>query len=317
TISAISRRYRVFPRRWANTKYCKKTLISTMEVMSPIEEIIATLFVVLLCPLQEALASFEQCKEATFSIPNRVLVGHALLTKPSPSIGDCMISCIERDPLCESINYYRKTKICELNDKNINSNSEDMVDFEWAIYMTNSERVPPCNLDDECGRQTDICRHLRTGGNNCKACNSALGLESEKIPDAAITASSYYDHRYTPSHVRLNSPTAWIIGRLPGPHWLQVDLGQTMAIKEVATQGRHDHQQWVISYSISSSVDGTDWVMYMEGNAENVFQGNTDMHTVVSHVFPQHIRARFIRIWPKTWKDRVSMRAELYGCSLE
>ncbi len=142
--------------------------------MSPIEKIIATLFVVLLCPLQEALASFEQCKEATFSIPNRVLVGHALLTKPSPSIGDCMISCIERDPLCESINYYRKTKICELNDKNINSNSEDMVDFEWAIYMTNSERVPPCNLDDECGRQTDICRHLKTGGNNCKGKNTSV-----------------------------------------------------------------------------------------------------------------------------------------------
>ncbi len=45
-----------------------------------------------------------------------------------------------------------------------------------------------------------------------------------------------------------------------------------MAIKEVATQGRHDHQQWVISYSISSSVDGTDWVMYMEGSAEKASQ---------------------------------------------
>ena len=48
-----------------------------------------------------------------------------------------------------------------------------------------------------------------------------------------------------------------------------------------------------------------------------VFQGNTDKDTVVSHVFPQHIRARYIRIWPKTWTNHVAMRVELYGCYIE
>ena len=48
-----------------------------------------------------------------------------------------------------------------------------------------------------------------------------------------------------------------------------------------------------------------------------VFKGNKDKDTVVSHVFPQHIRARFVRILPQTWYGRLSMRAELYGCSLE
>ncbi|KAL9978372.1 hypothetical protein ACROYT_G015875 [Oculina patagonica] len=284
--------------------------------------IIATLFLILYCPVQVTLASAAQCKDATYSIPNRVLTGHAFLTKPSPSIGDCVISCIERDPLCESINYYRKTKTCELNDKTINSYPDDIVDFEWAIYMTNSVRLLPCDdLDFKCGRQTDIC-HLKEGGNKCKACDKALGLENGKIPDAAITASSYFTHnsQLSPKFVRLNSPSAWSIADdHPGPHWLQVDLGRAVAIKGVATQGRRidNHAQWVTSYTVSSSLNGSDWVMYTEDNVEKVFQGNTDKDTVVAHVFPQHIRARFIRIWPKTWKERVSMRAELYGCSLE
>ena len=49
-----------------------------------------------------------------------------------------------------------------------------------------------------------------------------------------------------------------------------------------------------------------------------VFQGNNDQETVVSHVLPQHIRARFVRFWPKTWVNKYrAMRAELYGCFLQ
>ena len=123
---------------------------------------------VLYCLVQVTLASTKQCKEATYSIPNRVLAGSAILAKSSPGLQDCVILCVEHDPLCESINYYRKTKVCELNNKTIDSNPEDMVDFELAIYMTNSVRLLPCNgFDLECGRQTDIC-HVKQGGNNCK-----------------------------------------------------------------------------------------------------------------------------------------------------
>ena len=46
-----------------------------------------------------------------------------------------------------------------------------------------------------------------------------------------------------------------------------------------------------------------------------VFQGNLDKDTVVSHVFQQHIKARFVRILPQTWNVQIAMRVELYGCS--
>ncbi|KAJ7370566.1 hypothetical protein OS493_031301 [Desmophyllum pertusum] len=239
--------------------------------MSRTECIIATLFVII-WRVQVTLASVTQCKDATYSISNRILANHAFLTKPSPNIEDCVIMCIEHR-LCESSNYYRKTKVCELNDKTVISNPEDMVDFEWAIYMTNNVRILPCyDFDFECGRQADIC-HLKKGGNMCKECGGALGLENGKIPDAAITASSSFNFALAPNRVRLNSPSAWSIANSPrGPHWLQVDLGRIMAIKKVATQGRRidSHRQWVKSYKVSSREDGGNWAVYMENNAVKV-----------------------------------------------
>lgn len=146
--------------------------------MSPTHQMIITAMLVLLCyPSQVTLASIAQCTE-TNSIANRVLVGHAFFTKQSPDIEDCVISCINRDPLCDSTNYYRETKVCELNDKNAESNPDDLVDYEWAIYMTNSVRFLRCNnFDYECERQTDICQ-IKQGGNKCEGKNQTASLES-------------------------------------------------------------------------------------------------------------------------------------------
>lgn len=46
-----------------------------------------------------------------------------------------------------------------------------------------------------------------------------------------------------------------------------------------------------------------------------VFQGNYDRYTPVSHDLKNPIITRYIRIHPKTWETRISMRAEFYGCS--
>ena len=45
-----------------------------------------------------------------------------------------------------------------------------------------------------------------------------------------------------------------------------------------------------------------------------VFKGNSDRHTVVSHVLSPPITARFIRFHPKTWHGHISMRVEILGC---
>ena len=45
-----------------------------------------------------------------------------------------------------------------------------------------------------------------------------------------------------------------------------------------------------------------------------VFDGNTNMDSVVFHQVDPPIIARVIRFRPIAWKDHISMRVELYGC---
>ena len=45
-----------------------------------------------------------------------------------------------------------------------------------------------------------------------------------------------------------------------------------------------------------------------------IFQGNTDMDTVVYHDLNPIIEARYIRVLPTDWYVQISMRMELYTC---
>lgn len=46
-----------------------------------------------------------------------------------------------------------------------------------------------------------------------------------------------------------------------------------------------------------------------------LFNGNTDRHSVVYHQFTRPFTAVYVRLYPRTWYSWISMRAEIYGCS--
>ena len=47
------------------------------------------------------------------------------------------------------------------------------------------------------------------------------------------------------------------------------------------------------------------------------FDGNVDDDTVKTNIFTNHIKARYVRIQPTAWVNHITLRAELYGCSLQ
>ncbi|PFX25476.1 Neuropilin-1 [Stylophora pistillata] len=51
------------------------------------------------------------------------------------------------------------------------------------------------------------------------------------------------------------------------------------------------------------------------GNVQ-VFSGNSDRDTIVTHVLMQPIEARYVQINPRSWYGFISMRTEFYGCRL-
>lgn len=45
-----------------------------------------------------------------------------------------------------------------------------------------------------------------------------------------------------------------------------------------------------------------------------LFKGNTDGDNIRHNIFEVPIIAQWVRINPTRWRDRISLRAELYGC---
>ena len=90
-------------------------------------------------------------------------------------------------------------------------------------------------------------------------------MEDGRIPDSAISASSFVNEDIHPRLVRLNSPSAWVAAYNKLKSWVQVDLGRDAMIKKIATQGKRGSYLWVKTYTLSSRAnEETDWLTYRE-----------------------------------------------------
>ena len=63
---------------------------------------------------------------------------------------------------------------------------------------------------------------------------------------------------------------AWTAGRRDKHQWWQVDLGKTMKITMVATQGELCDTEWVTSYFVAYSQDGLEFHHVTENNQTKV-----------------------------------------------
>ena len=109
----------------------------------------------------------------------------------------------------------------------------------------------------------------------CRSVCGPVGVEDRnKIPDARITASTFYDSRYFPYYGRLNEnrgSEAWCTKTTTDrTDYLQVDMGAVHSVCAVATQGQGAGSYWITSYKVHLSTDGVTWISYKENNVEKV-----------------------------------------------
>lgn len=97
---------------------------------------------------------------------------------------------------------------------------------------------------------------------------------------------------------RLGSNQAWSASSPVPGEWMQFDLSEQQVISGVVTQGRRSAWQWVTSFQVSVSDDGSGWQRIDCGTT---FQGNRDMETQVYTYFSAPVKARYLRILPVTW----------------
>ena len=77
-----------------------------------------------------------------------------------------------------------------------------------------------------------------------------------------MTASSQWDKYHAPFRARLHLPRqgryigSWSARHNNRNQWLKIFLGRTYRVTGIATQGRHDADQWVTAYYVYYSQDG-------------------------------------------------------------
>ncbi|KAL1774430.1 lactadherin isoform X2 [Sigmodon hispidus] len=156
-------------------------------------------------------------------------------------------------------------------------------------------------------------------------CSEPLGLKNNSIPDSQITASSSYKmwnlraFGWYPHLGRLDMQgkiNAWTAQSNSNKEWLQVDLGTQKQVTGIITQGARDfgHIQYVASYKVAHSNDGVQWTEYEEHGTSKVFRGNLDNNSHKKNIFETPFMARYVRVLPVSWHNRITLRLELLGC---
>ena len=103
-----------------------------------------------------------------------------------------------------------------------------------------------------------------------------MGLQSGRLNNRMITASSHWDNYHAAFLARLNWNRrgrymgAWSAKHNNRYQYLQINFGKAAKIIRIATQGRADADQWVTQYYCMHSLDGIRFVEYKERNNRRV-----------------------------------------------
>ena len=102
-----------------------------------------------------------------------------------------------------------------------------------------------------------------------------------KLSNSKITASSEYNKHHAAWLGRLGRVKhgsyvgAWCARHNNHNQWIKFDFSRPMRITKVDTQGRHDADQWVTRYLLSSSLDGIHWQIYRFKSQDKVREGQS------------------------------------------
>ncbi|XP_051942923.1 probable carboxypeptidase X1 [Hippocampus zosterae] len=158
-----------------------------------------------------------------------------------------------------------------------------------------------------------------------------LGLESLRVDDTQIQASSFQRFGLGPHRGRLNIQSgiedgdlydgAWCADYKDRHQWLEVDALHLTRFTGVILQGRNTiwRRDWVTSYKVQLSNDSVSWKSSMNATQEAIFEGNGDGESPVLALLPVPVVARYIRINPQSWypDGDICLRAEILGCRLD
>ncbi|ELU06876.1 hypothetical protein CAPTEDRAFT_110129, partial [Capitella teleta] len=99
--------------------------------------------------------------------------------------------------------------------------------------------------------------------------------------------------------------------------WIAVDLLENKLVRGIVTWGRrYGSAQYVETFKIEYRIDGSsDWTNYTDTSGSRLTFAGNETYQPVLNDFAESIVARYIRLYPLSWKLWPTMRWEVLGCA--
>lgn len=194
-----------------------------------------------------------------------------------------------------------------------------------AVYPINQKHTESCNVGvgiHNCDWRDQYNAFCVTY-DNMETCTKPLGIETGQVRNEQFTTSSvnhaFWGEPWSAGRARLNKGglvNAWMPNHDGKNQYLQIDLERPMAITGIMTQGakRYTKWQYVTKYKVAFTRDGNNWNYYLDGK---ILDGNSDNDGHVRNWFNPPILTSSLRIYPHSWYNHITLRLELFGCTLE
>ncbi|XP_036921009.1 discoidin, CUB and LCCL domain-containing protein 1 isoform X2 [Sturnira hondurensis] len=102
--------------------------------------------------------------------------------------------------------------------------------------------------------------------------------------------------------------------------WLEIDLGEEKKVTGIRTteSTQPNFNFYVKSFVMNFKNNNSKWRTYrgIVNNEKKVFRGNFNFHDPVTNNFIPPIVARYVRVVPQTWHQRIALKVELIGCQI-
>ncbi|KAJ7304238.1 hypothetical protein JRQ81_011775 [Phrynocephalus forsythii] len=151
-----------------------------------------------------------------------------------------------------------------------------------------------------------------------KACSEPLDIVSFNASSCWQEQNAMGHNKvWAAEHATLGADGAsWAAAQSSADEWLEADLGGRKNVTGIVTKGSPQHNYYVKSYRILSSRDGKNWKVYKSSGAteDKVFAGNSNGHQTVYNAFIPPILARYLRVVPQDWQQRIALKVALLGC---
>ncbi|XP_022089464.1 adhesion G protein-coupled receptor L3-like isoform X2 [Acanthaster planci] len=177
-------------------------------------------------------------------------------------------------------------------------------------------------IDTYCACALSVSSLLFGSSPTCSECWSPLGLESGKIIDSQISAST---SRSTGPHTnaRIGNPGAWSPEDSDTSPWLMVQFNETTRVTGMRTKGEviyilgFPNRDFVRKAKIEYGIMGNNYPIEENGEPK-IFTLNNDENEVVTNIFPCPVETDFIKLTVVSPEaSKVGLRLELLGCDLQ